>query len=705
MVDKALEANGNDDLQGKTAIANAKIAYALYNDLFSGVRWAELAEAGARPQRLLWASTSTKDPAYPDTMYVDGLIGPETVNTAPPLTVEAFMDHGTVAITLTVGIDEAREQLAQLKALGIDLDHVTDTLQVDGVVAFADAFAGLMESIDVQRRQILAEDMRLSWSVPGHEDVVQAGLDDLSEQDIVSRIWAHDHTVWKPEPTEITNRLDWLTIADEMRGNLDRLRAFAAGVRAAGYTDVVLLGMGGSSLAPEVFSTVFGAVEGHPRLTILDSTDPGMVLDIAADIDLSKTLFVVATKSGGTAETLSAFKYFYNQVADTLGAADAGDHFVAITDPGSSLVDLAQTHNFRDIFLNNPNIGGRYSALSYFGLVPAALLGIDLARLLDQARIAACNAGGAGCPPAQSNSSALLGVLMGELAGAGHDKLTLITSPVLDNFGDWVEQLVAESTGKDGKGILPVVREQHGAPGVYGDDRLFIYLRLDGDSTFDAQVDALKAAGQPVVTIPVANNYELGRQFFLWEMATAIAGQRLGIQPFDQPNVEEAKVQARQMIASYQESGTLPEVEALPAAADGLHTFLSAAKPGDYISIQAYIQPSPAADGALAKLRTQLRDIYHLPVTVGYGPRFLHSTGQLHKGDAGNGFFIQLIADMPRDIAIPDEAGSPESHITFGVLKTAQALGDGNALRQAGRPVVLFDLGSDIVAGIDSLLG
>jgi len=701
IVDKALEAVGNKELQGKIAIANAKVAYTIYEELFDNERWSDLAAQGARPQRLLWASTSTKNPAYPDTMYIDELIGPNTVNTAPPATVVAFEDHGTVAVTLTIDVDEARRQLAQLETAGIHLDTLTDQLQTDGVEAFSAAFKSLLASIDQERRRALAADMSIAVSPGKYEAAVEAGLGQLAEENLVERIWAGDYTVWKPDPKEITNRLGWLAIADEMLGNVERLNEFVDDVRGAGYRDVVLLGMGGSSLAPEVFSKVFGTADGYLNLTVVDSTDPGMILEAADGLDLSKSLFIVATKSGGTAETLSMFKYFYNQVAAELGLENAGEHFVAITDPGSSLIDLAQKYDFREIFLNNPNIGGRYSALSYFGLLPAALIGVDLARLLDQARIAMANGQESGADA--TNVAAVLGVVMGKLALKGVDKLTLITSPSLASFGDWVEQLIAESTGKEGKGILPVVGEAPAAAEEYSADRLFVYLKLDGENTYDKAITALEKTERPLVRLLLANRYELGRQFFLWELATAVAGACLGIQPFDQPNVESAKVAARKMIAAYLESGSLPESDTHSPTAESLKTFLQEAQPGDYVSIQAYIKPSAAADAALDALRLAIRQLTGLPVTVGYGPRFLHSTGQLHKGDGGNGFFIQLTGSMPQDISIPDEAGKTESGTTFGVLITAQALGDAAALREAGRRVIHYDLGDDIAGGIATL--
>jgi transaldolase/glucose-6-phosphate isomerase len=724
-VDLALETIGTSEalaLQGKIAIANAKAAYARFREKFSGHRWDRLAAQGARVQRPLWASTSTKNPLYPDTLYVDGLIGPDTVNTVPPATLHAFRDHGTVAPTLEAGLEEARAQLAQLAEVGVDLDAITQKLQDDGVAAFAQSFQSLIASIAQKREQLLAGWQHRS----AHLGTYQAGVDDtlteIAENRITHRIWAHDHTVWKPEPTEITNRLGWLHTADVMLENVPRLEALAEDVRAAGYTHALLLGMGGSSLAPEVFRKTFchceersdeaislGVTEGYLDLAVLDSTDPGAVLAHAQRLDLARCLFIVATKSGTTVETLSTLKFFYNQVADALGADRTGEHFVAITDPGTPLTNLADRYHFRAIFLNDPNIGGRYSALSYFGLLPAALVGVDVPRLLDRALAMA--SGCESCVAAGDNSGAWLGAILGELAKAGRDKVTFAISPAIASFGDWVEQLIAESTGKEGTGILPVVGEPLGPPQVYGDDRLFVHLRLKGDKTHDAALDALEAAGHPVIRLNLHDRYDLGGQFFLWEMATSVAGHLLGINPFDQPNVEATKVLARRMVAEYTEKGTLPSGEWAPLTAEALNEFLAQAQPGhpstdvrrSYIALQAYLQPTAETDAALAALRARLRDRFRLATTVGYGPRFLHSTGQLHKGDAGNGLFIQFTAANKRDAPIPDEAGSSDSSITFGVLKAAQALGDYQALLDAGRRVIRFHLGEDVIGGLKQL--
>jgi glucose-6-phosphate isomerase len=567
-----------------------------------------------------------------------------------------------------------------------------------------------MDSIASKRERLLAGWRHLSAHLGPYQEAVDEALAEMADDRIVKRIWAHDHTVWKPEPKGITNRLGWLNTAHVMRDNLDRLEALAEAVRSDGYTHALLLGMGGSSLAPEVFRKTFGVKEGYLDLAVLDSTDPGAVLNFAERLDPARTLYIVATKSGGTVETLSFFKFFYNQVMEAVSVKRAGEHFIAITDPDSKLVDLAEGYGFRDVFLNDPNIGGRYSALSHFGLVPAALIGMDLARLLDRALEAAtaCNS----CVDAEDNPGAWLGVVLGELAKKGRDKLTFAISPSMASFGDWVEQLIAESTGKEGKGILPVVGEPLGAPTVYGEDRLFLQLRLDGDDSQDGAIEALEEAGHPVVRVRQHDRYGLGAQMFIWKMATAVAGQRLNINPFNQPNVEAAKVLARRVVAEYADKGALPSGESAPLAANALEDFLEQAQQGDpatglgrsYIAIQAYVQPTEEMDNVLERLRTQLRDRYKLTTTVGYGPRFLHSTGQLHKGDAGNGLFIQFTADIERDAPIPDEAGKPDSSMTFGVLKMAQALGDGQALREAGRRVIRFDLGTDAVGGLRSLV-
>ncbi|MBN2549776.1 MAG: hypothetical protein JXB15_11495 [Anaerolineales bacterium] len=543
---------------------------------------------------------------------------------------------------------------------------------------------------------------------------VQNALAEIKAQRIIERIWSHDHTVWKPEPAEIANRLGWLRVAENMQKEaLPVLEALVQSVRAQGYTHALLLGMGGSSLAPEVLRQTLGVRQGYLDLAVLDSTDPGAVQAYADRLDLSRTLFIVSTKSGGTVETFSFFRFFYNRLVQALGPEQAGQHFIAITDPGSKLAEIASQLGFRLTLLNDPEIGGRYSALSYFGMAPAALIGADVAALLSRAIEMARLCTGS----EESNPAAWLGAMMGEMARLGRDKLTLVASPSISSFGDWVEQLVAESTGKEGQGILPLVGEVLGQPELYGPDRLFVYLHLQDDPTYDLPILSLQAAGFPLVRLEMRDLLDLGAQFFLWELATAVAGWRLGINPFDQPDVEAAKVIARKMVAAYQQQGTLPELTPVLQAqnlrvygdiqaatpAEALHAFLAQARPGGYVAIQAYIQPSHEADAALLDLRTALRGWTRLAVTTGYGPRFLHSTGQLHKGDAGNSLFIQITSSPDRDASIPDEAGSHHSSISFGILELAQALGDRQALLDAGRKVLRFHLEGDVVVGLARL--
>jgi len=705
-----VEGPGGEELKGSIGIANAKMAYQRFKATFDEARWERLKEKGARPQRVLWASTSTKNPAYSDTMYPDNLIGPHTVNTLPPSTLTAFRDHGEVALTVESQLVTERARLERLANLGIDLDEVTDELLDEGVEKFARPFADLMESIEEKVERVSSGWKRLEMRLGEGQEAVSGALAEMAQDDVIDRIWERDHTVWTSDPEEITNRLGWLHIARRMKENVPRLERLAEAVREDGYTDALLLGMGGSSRAAEVFRGSFGVASGYLDLQVLDSTDPGAVLAHLERLDLTRTLFIVASKSGTTTETLSFFKFFYNEVLAVVDEGTVGDHFVAVTDPGGHLEQMARRFGFRDAFLNDPNIGGRYSALSYFGLVPAALMGVDLERLLDSALTMA--SGCESCVIAGENPGAQLGAALGELAKRGRDKATFAVSSEIVSFGDWVEQLMAESLGKSGAGILPVVGEPLGPPDVYEDDRVFVHLRLEGDESHDEKLEELEGAGHPVIRLNLASPYALGEQMFLWEMAVAVTGYRLGIHPFNQPNVEAAKVQARRMVERYQEEGELPEGEASPVSSEALHGFLeqapTAGSPSPssgrpYIALQAYVQPTMRTDAALLALRTQLRNAYGLATTVGYGPSFLHSIGQLYKGDAGEGLFVQLTADAARDADIPDEAGGSESGISFGVLESAQALGDRQAMEDAGRRVIRFHLGEDVIDGLDRL--
>lgn len=542
----------------------------------------------------------------------------------------------------------------------------------------------------------------ISFEAPAQWKAIQLSWENLAKDRVVDRIWARDHTVWKPKPDEITNRLGWLDIAKTMTGEIPALKQFASDIKRDGMTDAVLLGMGGSSLAPEVFSKVFGTSEGFLRLHILDSTDPGMVRTILNRITLPRTLFIVATKSGGTVETLSGFKYFFNEAIDAVGVEKVGEHFVAITDPGSSLEALGQRHRFRQMFLSDPNIGGRYSALSHFGLVPVALLGVDLERLLSGAIHEMEKAQS----EADRNAAAALGAVIATLAQLGKDKLTFVIPEPLASLGDWIEQLIAESTGKDNVGILPVVGKSAGELLSYNADRTFVLIRHHDDDSQMGPVLALGEAGHPTITMTYEDVYDLGGLMFLWEMATAVAGHVLGIQPFDQPNVESAKVRSREVVAAFQRDGRLPVEKpvvegdglavfgALTASsvADAINQFVEQTRYGDYIAIQAYLTPSPKHDDLLGQIRLAMRTRFRAATTVGYGPRFLHSTGQLHKGGRGNGLFIQITCDEKDDIPIPDQAGIAQSSLSFGALKLSQALGDAEALRDAERCIMRVHL-------------
>lgn len=716
LLDKQLDALGHGELRGKAAIANAQLAYERFEALFAGPRWDALAAKGAQVQRPLWASTSTKDPRYPDTLYVDTLIGPHTVNTMPPATLTASLDHANVQRTIDRDYAAAHAHMAALAEAGIDLEAATAKLLKDGVASFSASFASLMQSIATRRALILAEQYPTHNRLGVLQASVDAELSGLREQQVATRIWARDYTVWKPEPTEISNRLGWLDSPEVMLPQLEALSALAHEVQAEGFTHALLLGMGGSSLAPEVFRLTFGVAPGGLDLAVVDSTDPGAVLDAERRVDLRRTLFVVSTKSGGTVETFSFFKYFYNRVLSIVGPQQAGRQFVAITDPGSGLADTAQKYQFRATFLNDPNIGGRYSGLSFFGMLPAALVGADTAQLLARANAmaAACRLDGAHLA---HNPGVLLGAIIGAAAAAGRDKVTIFTSPQLASFGAWAEQLIAESTGKEGKGILPVADEPPGAPEVYGTDRLFVCVRLAGDETHAATLHALAEAGHPVVDLPLHDLYDIAAEFLRWEIATIVAGRSLGINPFDQPNVESAKILARKMVASFQQTGALPALTPLleqdgvtvygdvaaATPAEALRAFLSQIRPGDYVAIQAFVTPNSATTDALQALRTLIRDHYHVATTVGYGPRFLHSTGQLHKGDSGNGLFIQFTGEAPEDIAIPDEAGASASSISFGVLVAAQALGDRQALLDNTRRVIRFHFTEDVAGSVTGL--
>lgn len=666
-------------LYGQAAIANARLAYADFLRTFAGERWEALKSKGANFQRPLWASTSTKNPAYPDTAYVDTLIGPHTVNTVPPQTLQAFRDHGIVRATLQENMNHVRTLFGQLEAEGVSMQVVTQELEDEGVKAFADAFTALLDTLEERRAAAVSQLGPLAASVSKR-------MAQLEQERVPARLWDGDPTLWTSDPAgqaEVRRRLGWLRLPETSQPILPELGDFADTVHYDGINRILLLGMGGSSLAPEVLSFVFAspepaAAEGKPCLSILDSTDPAQVAQAAEQYPPDKSLYIVSSKSGGTAEVMAMLDYFWE-----LSGRDAS-RFVAVTDPGSSLEKLAKERGFRKLFLADPDVGGRYSALTAFGLLPAALLGLNMKRLLARARWMMDQS----MPDVQParNPGLALGAVLAEAALAGRDKLTLLADAPLVTFGSWLEQLIAESSGKDGLGIVPVDREPPGAVSDYGQDRLFVYLRQTGE--YDENVAALRAAGQPVLEIPVRAAYDLGAEFYRWEFATALACHILGVNAFDQPNVEDAKRRARARIAAYQKEGQLEAGEFVPlqAAKAALDEFLKGSEPGDYVAVAAFLPRTTEMIAALQDLRVAIRDKTKRAVTLGFGPRFLHSTGQLHKGGANNGLFLQITADPVEDIEIPAQG------MSFGTLELAQALGDYEALKANGRRVLRVHL-------------
>jgi transaldolase/glucose-6-phosphate isomerase len=701
-------------LRGQIAVANSKLVYQRFKEIFDSERFKALEAQGARVQRVLWASTSTKNPAYNDVLYVETLIGPDTVNTLPDETLVTFRNHGQARATVEEGLAEARAAFQALAELGIDLRVVGEQLSVEGVSKFAQSFDKLFAVI-AAKRQVLAADvpnrlvLALSDEIRAHVDET---LDVLERENFVRRLWARDASLWKTEPErqqDIVNRLGWLTIADTMLERVGELTAFADEIKQAGFKYIVLLGMGGSSLAPEVYRDVFGIAPGYPQLIVLDSTAPATIGSIDRKIKPARTLFLVSSKSGDTIETLSFYKYF----ADKVRAVDErnGDwmceNFVVITDPGTVLEKQVREAGCRRFFLAPPDVGGRFSALTNFGLVPAALIGVDVKMLLERA-IKMARACGPEVKLAD-NPGIFLGVALGELWKLGRDKLTFITSPSLSSFGYWVEQLVAESTGKEGRGILPVEGEpfqisniRHQISKVFGRDRAFVHLKLEGEDAQDRRVAALEAAGYPVIHVVVRSKIDLAQEFFRWEFATAVAGALLGIDPFDQPNVAESKDNTKRLLADAKRvaKGKLPERGVATKKSEWVESLaglLKRVRPGDYVALLAYLEKSPGSERTLRAIRKELRDAFGVAVTVGYGPRFLHSTGQLHKGGANNGVFIQITADAVKDVAIPGEP------YTFGTLIRAQAVGDLQALKSHKRRAVRIHLGEDVKGDLRQL--
>jgi transaldolase/glucose-6-phosphate isomerase len=709
-------------LRGKVAIANAKAAYGHYEDLIATPRWRALADAGAAPQRLLWASTGTKDPAYSDVLYVEGLVGRDTVNTMPPATLEAFRDHGVVHDALWGAAAGARATLAEADRLGLDLPRVMDDLVMDGVTKFSQSFDELLGAVASKRTAILGDRLNGQRIAPGAlADSFGAKLKQAATEGWARRLWTGDASLWTG--ADEAKWLGWLGAGGGASVDLAALDSLRAAVKAVGFTHALLLGMGGSSLGPEVLSEVFGPAQGHPALLVLDSTQPDQVARVAGLIDPAHTLFIVASKSGSTLEPDVLHRYFFQLAEEALGKGQAGSRFIAITDPGSKLETLAAEQGFWRVFPGEPSIGGRYSVLSNFGMVPAAILGLDPHEIFESVSRMTRSCG-ASAPPA-ANPGVSLGVLLGAGGLAGRDKVTFIASPAIAPLGAWLEQLIAESTGKIGKGLIPVNGETPGEPADYGVDRVFCRLAVTGDSdeAGEAAAAALEAAGHPVVRITLASANGLFQEFFRWETATAIAGAVIGLDPFDQPDVEASKVKTRALTDAYESGqrvdqpspmfeadGVAIYADAANAAAlakavttPGLEAYLAAqiarAAAGDYLGILAYIDRNPAHTEVLQVARQHLRDVTRLATVLQFGPRFLHSTGQAYKGGPNTGVFLQITADPAQDLAIPGRAAS------FGVVVAAEAQGDLAVLEERGRRAIRLHIHGDVSQGLARIAG
>ena len=723
-LDKLSDKQLADQLRGKAAIANAKLAYVRYKALFSGPRWQLLAASGAKTQRLLWASTSTKNPVYKDTMYVEALIGRDTVDTIPPATMDAFRDHGEAEHdAIEQDIEAARTVIAKLQSHGISLKEITEELVKNGVQQFADSFDKLFGAIARQRRALVDGDhprLEIASGSPEMKAACDAEMEIWRAGGRIRRLWAGDASLWSGADED--KWLGWLDIVEQELTDIERLKAFAEEVKQGGSADLVLLGMGGSSLGPQVFGETFDPQAGWPRFHMLDSTDPAQIRAIEQAIDLEKTLFIVSSKSGSTLEPNIFLDYFLDRVSMVEGKEKAGKHFVAVTDPGSSLERRAKQLGFAHIFHGIPTIGGRYSVLSKFGLVPAAAMGLDVKRLLEttQPMERAC---GPDVPPAE-NPGVQLGIAMGVAATRfGRDKVTIITSPGIADLGAWLEQLLAESTGKHGRGLIPLADEPMTTAERYGNDRFFACLELEGkqDALQRQAVAAVERAGHPVAHISVKDIWHIGQEFFRWEIATAVAGAIVGIDPFNQPDVEASKDKTRALTDDFEKSHRLPDeapvfrenglalyADPRNAAELGRHNTLvgylrshfgrvhAGAKSGDYVALLAYIERNERHAQALTAMRTRIRDRTHAATCIGFGPRFQHSTGQAYKGGPNSGVFLQITCDDPADINVPGHSYS------FGVVKAAQASGDLEVLVEQGRRALRVHF-KDVGAGLAEL--
>ncbi len=704
-------------LLGRVAIANAKLTYQRYKEIYTGPRWAALGNRGARTQRLLWASTSTKNPNFRDVIYVEELIGADTVNTIPPATYDAFRDHGRPQPSLEDDLEDAHHTMDTLAEVGIAFKPIADQLLADGVKIFVDAFAKLLGAVTKRLRTPSEAIKRQTWTLPEPLTAeVRAVLKEWADGAKVHRLWARDATLWTG--ADESRRLGWLGATDDQLAHVDHLRQAAENVRAAGFTHAVLLGMGGTVLGADALARTLGKAAGFPELRVLDSTDPAQIRAVEKGLDLTKTLFIVSSKSGSTLEPNALKRHFFEAVKAAVGPAEVGRRFIAITDPESKMQYVAEADRFRRIFFGLPSLGGRFSALSDFGIVPGAMIGLDIARLLGQAdeMVHSC----AAAVPVEENPGAVLGIVIGVLAKRGRDKVTLVVSPAIQALGTWVEQLLTASLGKLGRGVLVVDGEPLGDPAVYGADRLFVHLRLESapDAGQDAAVAALQGAGQPVVRIAINDAYDLGGEFFRWQFAAAVAGAVLGINPFDQPDIEGAKIAARKLTGEYGRTGALAAqtpfregdgltlyADARNAAAlgsgtsvaDALRAHLGRAKVGDYVALLPFLEMNAANEAEVQALRVAIRDRLKVATSVGFGPRYLHSSGQAYKGGANTGVFLQITADDTADVPVPGQT------YTFGVVKAAQARGDLQVLGDRDRRALRVHLGRDVKTGLTAL--
>ncbi len=726
-VDKLLQDRINkgeklEHLLGKAGVANLKLTYQKFNDIFFGNDFAPLKAKGGAVQRPLWASTSTKNPHYPDLMYVETVVGPNTVNTMPSPTLEALLDHGTIVPdTVESDLAAAHEVMRALQDAKISFFDITHDLQVEGVGLFSDSFAALLGAI-VYKQKLLESggaERVLLW-MGSSSPIYDAALEQLVSADFLKKLWAHDASLWSTQPDDVAiikKSLGWLDIQQHMLEEVPGLRSFANDAKEH-FAFAVVCGMGGSSLAPDILADTFGHRAGYPQLYVLDSTCPAQIKELEERIRIAETLFIISSKSGSTTEPNAFYAYFHEKVTKEIGSATAGRSFVAITDPGSSLDKEAKEASFREDFRNDPNIGGRYSALSFVGIAPSAIAGYDVNLLLDRA-LGAMHAHDRSVDP-RTAPGVRFGAAIGGLAKNGRDKLTIVTHPHVKAFGAWAEQLIAESTGKLGKGIVPIEGEALGDPLIYSDDRVFVYVGAnlpDADRDTNDKLLALEAAGHPVINLEMNDQYDLGEQFYLWEIAVAGAGVILGINAFDQPNVQESKDNTVALLAEYARNGKFEEPPADVEGDDFSITYLSGSKgisaqsttqalaglfaqlrPHDYNAITAYIARDPEHTDLLDELRLKIRDARRVATTVGFGPRFLHSTGQLHKGGPDSCVVLQITADDPGDPMIPG------MKVGFRTLLAAEALGDWMSLDKRHRRGVRVHLKGAVEPALRALV-